>query len=100
MHVVEAVFAKNRNKHSTSHDDRLSSLKAFSEYRPIHKKFRTLYNLSLSARYIDGVDFDKQMPASDVEQKVLRSLLRPVEENSIQFLSKDAQELLSRIPSN
>lgn len=97
VHVVEAVLASHFGWHSSSHDDRLKSLKAQSAFQPVFKPFRTLYALSRTARYLEGGTFADVVPGNDVEQKVLKKLLLPIEDNCLQFLSDDARGMLLRI---
>ncbi len=68
-----------------------------SDYEPIFNPFNTLYILSRTARYLESGSLADVLPGDDVEKKVLKKLLRPIEENSLRFLSDVARKQVLRI---
>lgn len=103
VHIVEAVFDHTKGWHSTSHDQRLNSLKSLTVFKPIFKPFRSLYGLSRIARYLVDSSgrgygsFADAMPDSDVDAKVVQGFLKTVENNSLAMLSSSAQTALTRV---
>src|SRR5260370_32852291 len=59
VHLVEALFAL-QGQHSKDHRGRNRAVR--SKLRPIHKHYRSLYNLSMVARYYEASKFKLTAP--------------------------------------
>lgn len=102
VHVVEAAFAAALRGHSTSHQDRLQTLK-MPRFHEIHKHFRPMYAASCVARYLQE-PFSKQtytvfssyMPPDKILPKIIKGRLDPVEQNCLAFLSPESARELKR----
>lgn len=112
VHVVEAVFAHDLQKHSSSHAIREGWLLQ-SKYKSIWKSYYHLSNASRIARYlevspVDGSgsvgpsttysQFSDYMDAETVRSSLVYKRLRLVEDESQKFLSPAAHAKLKRIP--
>jgi hypothetical protein len=89
LHVVEAVFANDRNvQHGRDHDHREHCLKANPRYRKIYGHYRPLLAVSKRARYLhDGMTrFSDSFTPEDVVREVLRHDLHQVEVSAAKFL--------------
>lgn len=113
VHVVEAVLAAQRLGHSNSHFERLTALKAV-RFRELFRQFRPLYQASRIARYMEyhgernadgtvlvapiGVYtvFTTYLPPDEVEDKLIRRRLLPLENVAVSFLSPAGRAALIR----
>jgi hypothetical protein len=114
VQIVEAVFVTNLNQHSTSHHQRLLTLK-IARFKAIFKDYRVLLSASRIARYLeDHGDKDQNqnvinppmgvygsfaifMPCNEVVKELVHDRLRPLENNCVPFLSAQGKAALQRI---
>jgi hypothetical protein len=74
VHLVEQVFALT-GQHSQDHRGRNKSVR--KQLRPIHSHFRSLYNLSMVARYQESSKFN--LNAAAVQGTVVGTRLAAIE---------------------
>jgi len=102
LHVVEAVFDAEMQKHSMSHNDRNQTLRV-NRFKAVHKPYSKLYRASRIARYLEDdsggrfASFADYMDAETVRDKVIMKELRSVEQNCLQFLGDEAKRELIKI---
>ena len=89
LHIVEAVFANDRDiRHTSNHDERARCIKSVQKYRKIADCFLPLSRASLIARYLSSYDcFDDYMSPKLVQEKLLRHYLHQIEKSARKFLS-------------
>jgi len=100
VHIAEAVFHTCGGGHSTSHENRLCSLK--SRFGGIFVPFKHLYNASRVARYLvdlDGKGFRSFTDFMDKEtvHTLIRKKLHAVEQQSILHLDDTTKKALVKI---
>ena len=100
VHVAEAVFDSWGGVHSTSHENRLASLK--SRFGTIFVPFKHLYNASRVARYLvdlDGKGFRSftDFMDKDTVRTLIRKKLHTVEQQSILHLDDATKKSLIKI---
>jgi hypothetical protein len=103
VHIVEAVFAADLRRDSTSHTDREQTRK-IPKYKEVFKPYTHLFTASRVARYLESHDQGKFRTFFDfmdlTKVKVLISKrLYAVEQNSLQFLSDRGQSLVKVDPA-
>lgn len=97
VHVVEAVFAADLKRDSTSHTDREDTLK-INKYKKIFKDYTHLLTASRIARYLESRNdgkfnqFSDFMDAQAVNRLVAQRLYG-VEQNSLRFLTDNGKDL-------
>ncbi len=115
VHVAEAAFATNGSIHSTSHHQRLLTLK-MSRFSPMFRDYRVLLSASRIARYLEdggdtGVDgrsfinpplgrfttFTDWMPADDVVPHLVYGRLFRLEQAAIPLFSPEGRSALEKI---
>ena len=103
VHTVEAVFAADLGKDSTSHTDREESLKV-AKYKPIFKDYTHLLTASRIARYLESRgegkchQFADFMDAQAVNRLVAKRLYG-VEQHSLPFLTDHGKALKKTNPA-
>lgn len=100
IHVVEAVFANDRNFHSTSHFDRENQLK-LPKFKHISRDFSHLSTLSRIARYL-GDQAGHVKSFSDVAdaakvRHIIKTRLYGVEQKSLHLLSPAGKASLTKL---
>lgn len=101
VHVVEAVFAADLHRDSTSHSDREESLKV-AKFRPLFRDYTHLLTASRIARYLHASgpgsfhQFTDFMSNDDVKQLV-RKRLYGVEQRALAFLTAAGREGLTKV---
>jgi len=103
VHVVEAVFAADLGRDSTSHTDREESLKTL-KYKRIFKDYTHLLTASRIARYLESRDEGKYhqfadfMDAQEVNRLVAKRLYG-VKQHSLPFLTDHGKALKKISPA-
>lgn len=115
VQIVEAVIATDLNQHSTSHHQRLLTLKAH-RFKAIFREYRPLLTASRVARYLadagdrdlDGktvIDapagefrtFADYVPAADVVNELVNKRLRKLEQAALAFLTPAGRNVLHKL---
>jgi hypothetical protein len=77
IHAVEALLTADGAKARSRHQDRLEILQSEPRYQRIYQSFHVLYNLAHVTRY--SAKPGRWMPSQDIEQKVIRDAIYPIE---------------------
>lgn len=98
LHIVEAVFAADRQSpmpHSDDHKIRNRLLKTTNRYAQLWRMYRPLWEASLVARYLrvddnspSYNDFTQYMNRADIEQRVLAHYLAQIEASAAKLLGE------------
>ena len=102
VQLVEAMFSASKlscNDHRQRHD------KLKTMYPRIWKHYRFLWSASCIARYLHDntegnkyTSFSDYIKAEDVEKRVVKKRLKPIEEMVVGTLTEDSKNVLIRIP--
>jgi hypothetical protein len=114
VQIVEAAFATTCLSHSTSHHQRLLTLKG-ERFKPVFREYRPLISASRIARYLEDfgdVDqngkpiwigpgafnkFTEYMLPSEVADELVYGRLFKLEQNCLKFLTDDGRNRLLKI---
>jgi hypothetical protein len=101
--VVEAVLA-SRGKKSSSHGERLHSIKKIGRHE-LHAHLRIMWGISSVARYLfdhttgTGYNsFHDLIKPEDVIEQVVKKRLRPIEQMCLAMLPKESRDMLTQTP--
>ena len=91
LHLVEALFAHDGAWHEKSHVSRELLLKATTRYSHIYEHYRSLWNASMVARYLQGESiFSNYLSLEEVRSELLNHRLKKIE--------KSVSNLMKRTP--
>lgn len=95
LHVVEAVFAKERGHHSCDHGGRRGLLERTRRYDHIARHYLILERAARNARYLPpGGVFDLWLSPQKVVDQLLNHALRQIEESASKMLTKPHELLM------
>jgi len=95
VHVVEAVFANDLHYHSSSHTNREDRMKRTAKFESIFKNYSHLLTESRTFRY--ALPPRQRWTVELVKSRLIYKKLYAVEQQSLQFLSQQAAEELSKV---
>jgi len=96
VQLVDAVLAHG-GLHPTSHQKRNEMIANVRKLEFIAERYDVLYQLARKVRYL--ADPAKWVPLADVEQKVLRAYLYPIEHSAYKLLNLQETHTLIKLPS-
>lgn len=106
LQIVEAVFVHTDGRGCHSHRPRLEKLKR-PKYAALHKHYRTLWNASSIARYLQDQgsnksysQFSDYLTPEQVVNKMVRKRLRSIEQIAVSMISDNARSDLVRVPED
>lgn len=87
LHAVDALLAHDHVRGVVDHSSRNAVLGETRRYQQINKNYKPLYMLSRTVRYF--AEPAKWVPTSEIDPKVLRGLLYPIEQSVQKLMSRN-----------
>ena len=93
LHAIETLLTADRANPRSSHKDRLIILQSEQRYLKIYRPFRSLYDLAHVTRY--SAQRSRWLPAGQVEQRVIRDLVYPIETSVRKLLAASRPPIIA-----